>query len=127
MTTDFRALCVELTDCLEKADWPNRYKVVFQQWTYIARKALAEPEPEGPTDEEIMGLMSQQMRDDLAAAARALAGFDPDNIKAASVFRIILNRHVADHALAVLARWGTPNLAETRRSLKDAWAAHQPA
>ena len=125
--TDFRALCVELTDCLEKADWPPRYKVVFQQWTYIARKALAEPEPEGPTDEEIMELMPQQMRDDLAAAARALSGFDPDNIKAASVFRIILNRHCVDHARAVLARWGTPNLAETRRSLKDAWAAHQPA
>jgi hypothetical protein len=29
-----------------------------------------------PTDEEIMELMPQQMRDDLAAAARALAGFD---------------------------------------------------
>jgi hypothetical protein len=27
-----------------------------------------------PTDEEIMELMPQQMRDDLAAAARALAG-----------------------------------------------------
>ena len=71
-----------------------------------ARAALAEPEPEGPTDEEIMELMPQQMRDDLAAAARAMSGFDPDNIKAASVFRIILNRHVADHAHAVLARWG---------------------
>jgi hypothetical protein len=29
-----------------------------------------------PTDEEIMDLMPQQMRDDLANAARALAGFD---------------------------------------------------
>ncbi len=65
-----------------------------------------QPEPEGPTDEEIMELMPQQMRDDLAAAARAMSGFDPDNIKAASVFRIILNRHAVDHARAVLARWG---------------------
>lgn len=71
-----------------------------------ARAALAEPEPEWPTDEEIMELMPQQMRDDLAAAARALSGFDPDNIKAASVLRIILNRHSVDHARAVLARWG---------------------
>jgi hypothetical protein len=49
--TDFRALCVELTDCLEKADWPHRYKVVFQQWTDIARAALAEvalAESDGP-------------------------------------------------------------------------------
>lgn len=72
------------------------------------------------SDEELLELMPQQMRDDLAAAARALAGFDPDNIKAASVFRIILNRHVADHARAVLARWGTPNLTEIRNSLGDA-------
>jgi hypothetical protein len=64
-------------------------------------------EPEDPTDEELLELMPQQMRDDLAAAACALAGFDPDNIKAASVFRIILNRHIADHAHAVLARWGS--------------------
>ena len=56
MTTDFRALCVELTDCLEKSDWPRQYKPVFEQWIYIARKALAEPEPEGPTDEELLQL-----------------------------------------------------------------------
>lgn len=56
MTTDFRALCVELTDCLEKSDWPRRYKPVFEQWIYIARKALAEPEPEGPTDEALLQL-----------------------------------------------------------------------
>jgi hypothetical protein len=67
---------------------------------------LAEPEPEGPTDEEIMELMPQQMRDDLAAAARAMSGFDSDNTKVASVFRIILNRHSIDHSRAVLARWG---------------------
>ena len=42
--TDFRDLCVELTDCLEKADWPHQYKVVFQQWTDIAHAALAEPD-----------------------------------------------------------------------------------
>ena len=52
--TDFRALCVELTDCLEKSDWPRQYKPVFEQWIYIARKALAEPEPEGPTDGELL-------------------------------------------------------------------------
>ncbi len=54
--TDFRALCVELTDCLEKSDWPHQYKPVFEQWIYIARKALAEPEPEGPTDQELAKL-----------------------------------------------------------------------
>ena len=58
-----------------------------------------------PTDEEIMDLMPQQMRDDLAAAARALAGFTTP--KAAGAMRIILNRHAVDHARAVLAKWGT--------------------
>jgi len=57
-----------------------------------------------PTDEEIMELMPQQMRDDLATAARAMIGFD--NPKAAAACRIILNRHAVDHARAVLARWG---------------------
>jgi hypothetical protein len=43
--TDFRALSIELLDCLEKADWPPRYRVVFQQWVDIASAALAEPCP----------------------------------------------------------------------------------
>lgn len=76
-----------------------------------------------PTDEEIMELMPQQMRDDLAAAARALAGFDRAGVKAAdgvnpadisvsiydgsAAYRIILNRHAVDHVRAVLAKWGT--------------------
>ena len=65
-----------------------------------------------PTDEEIMELMPQQMRDDLAAAARALAcglaitGFDRANVKAAGAMRIILNRHAVDHVRAALAKWG---------------------
>jgi hypothetical protein len=59
-----------------------------------------------PTDEEIMELMPQQMHDDLAAAARALAGFDRANVKAAGAMRIILNRHAVDHARAVLSKWG---------------------
>ncbi|NBR24913.1 MAG: hypothetical protein EBU08_14295 [Micrococcales bacterium] len=62
-------------------------------------------EQDGPTDEEIMALMPQQMRDDLAAAARALSSFDLNYIKAASVFLTILNRHVVNHARAVLTKW----------------------
>lgn len=124
MTTDWRALCVDL---VAWADYTSAHYYAPPEVLVRAHAALAQPEPEGPTDEEIMGLMPQQMRDDLAAAARALAGFDPDNIKAASAWRIILNRHSIDLARAVLARWGTPNLTETRSSLKDAWAAHQPA
>jgi len=104
--TDYKQLCAELLAALEEeaSNWnltPEDHPLVKR-----ARAALAEPEPEGPTDAELLELMPQQMRDDLAAAARALAGFDPDNIKASSVFRIILNRHIADHSRAVLTRWG---------------------
>lgn len=49
--TDFRALCIELTDCLEKADWPLRYRYVFRQWVDIARAALAD-EPAVPDGRE---------------------------------------------------------------------------
>jgi predicted ATPase len=59
-----------------------------------------------PADEEIMELMPQQMRDDLAAAARALASFDRAPAKAAGAMRIILNRHAVDHVRAALAKWG---------------------
>ena len=58
-----------------------------------------------PTDEEIMELMPQEMREDLAQAARALAGFDRANPKATAAMRIILNRHAVDHARAVLSRY----------------------
>ena len=53
--TDFRALCVELTDALDKLNCsfnvPNQSGLVER-----ARAALAEPEPEGPTDEELRQL-----------------------------------------------------------------------
>ena len=57
-----------------------------------------------PTDEEIMELMPQQMRDDLATAARAMIGFDSPKVVGAC--RIILNRHAVNHARAVLDKWG---------------------
>ena len=115
--TDYKQLCTELLD------WLNFYNLScntdasteqLNRAVACADKARAElAEPEGPTDEEIMELMPQQMRDDLAAAARALvrmevatqSSFDLNYIKAASTFRIILNRHVVDHARAVLTKW----------------------
>ena len=101
MTDTFRALCAELLadygQCHYRSELHDR-----------ARAALDQPEPVAPTDEEIMELMPQQMRDDLAQAARAMAGFYRPNVKVAGVIRIVLNRHAVDHARAVLARWGTP-------------------
>jgi hypothetical protein len=68
-----------------------------------------EPVSEGPSNEDIMALMPPQMHEDLAAAARAMAGFDSPKA-AMGAIRNILNCHAVDHARAVLARWGhTPN------------------
>ena len=57
-----------------------------------------------PTDEQLMELMPQQMRDDLATAARAMIGFDSPKVIGAC--RVILNRHAVDHARVVRAEWG---------------------
>lgn len=103
---DYRQLCADLIDALDSGIPSARIRNSLL--ADRARNALDEVKPETPTDEEIMELMPQQMRDDLAAAARAMSGFDPDNIKAASVFRIILNRHSVDHARAVLNHYGNP-------------------
>jgi hypothetical protein len=71
----------------------------------LLERLAPQPVPEGPTDEEIMALMPQQMHEDLAAAARAMAGFDSPKA-AMGAIRNILNCHAVDHARAVLARWG---------------------
>ena len=114
MTNPYRAMCAELLlfseeageICMNESLWPKS----DPNCTLLdrARALLDQPVAEGPTDEEIMELMPQQMRDDLAAAARALTGDMPwpDNPKAAGAMRIILNRHAVDHARAVLAKWG---------------------
>ena len=103
MTTDYRAMCAELLEALEIQLDELRFN---NRLCIRARSLLAQQEPEGPTDEEIMELMPQQLRDDLSHAARAIAGFDPANIKAAGAMRIILNRHAVDHVRAALAKWG---------------------
>ena len=112
MTNLYRAMCAELLlfseeageICMNESLWPKS----DPNCTLLdrARALLAQPEPEVPTDEEIMELMPQQLRDDLSHAARAIAGFDRANVKAAGAMRIILNRHAVNHARAALAKWG---------------------
>ena len=109
MTNPYRAMCAEFVELSTPVDSIPQLAERLQKLNALADRARAlldQPVAEGPTDEEIMELMPQQMRDDLAAAARALAGFDRANVKAAGAMRIILNRHAVDHARAVLAKWG---------------------
>jgi hypothetical protein len=115
MTNEWKALCTELAKELAEEYGVQRE---FDGGDPLlgsgaiellsrARTALAQPEPEGPTDEEIMRLMPQQMHEDLAAAARALAEHAGTiSTSATGIMRIMLNRHAVDLARAVLARWG---------------------
>jgi hypothetical protein len=50
--TDFRALCAELADELQgyKVAHPMHCRALLNR----ARAALAQPEPQGPTDEELL-------------------------------------------------------------------------
>ncbi len=69
--TDFRALCVELTDCLEKADWPFRYQSVFQQWIDIAHAALAESDGPAVPEGREPASVTEQLKYQLFNAAKA--------------------------------------------------------
>ncbi len=104
--TDLHALITELADELDH----NRQCLLDdRRLTHPladkARAALAEPEPEGPTDEEILELMPQQFQDDLATVSRMAAYGAGEDIKP-GVFRVSLNTGALDFARAVLARWG---------------------
>jgi hypothetical protein len=81
----------------------------LQELKGLVATAMTQPEPEGPTDEEIMDLMPQLMHEDLASAARAMAAqAGTDNRNVAGMMRIILNHHAVDLARIVLARLGRP-------------------
>jgi hypothetical protein len=87
--TDFRALCAELVDNLERyQSWyieDNGYGIDdLESLLRRTQAALAQPEPQGPTDEEL-----HQLWLDLYAFHDGPTGGE-----------------VAEIARAVLARWG---------------------
>jgi hypothetical protein len=81
--TDFRALCEELADSVElllEMRQCARPMQITEDRLNRARAALTQPEPQGPTDEELWDLYQDLGRD-----------FSP-----------------TEFARTVLARWGTP-------------------
>jgi hypothetical protein len=85
--TDFRALCAELADSLE--EWLSSNSIggislddgTDVELIYRARTALSQPEPQGPTDEELW-----ELYDDM--------GGEPED-----------SAWCRNYARAVLARW----------------------
>ena len=105
MSTDYRALCAELLqECEYLHDDEPRDKELWDR----ARAALAAPE-QGPTDEEIMELMPEQVREDLATVSR-LAAHGAGSDVGPGLFRVTLNAGAVAHCRAVLARWGRPTV-----------------
>jgi hypothetical protein len=94
--TDWRALCEELVEKLH--EHTCLYEGHESELVSRARAALAQPEPQGPTDEELCKTLHQ-----------AICDFPPTHPSArdldAHQYEIALELH---KARAVLARWGRP-------------------
>ena len=103
--TDFRALCAELADSLE--EWLSSNSIggislddgTDAELIYRARAALAQPEPQGPTDEEILALSESHNISYNCIDGRVeypcREGYD-------------MREDVLSYSRAVLARWGRP-------------------
>ena len=111
--TDFRALCADLVAIFEKYDDESNLAGIYCDMKSDgngildhARAALAEPgsEEDGPTDEELGAFLVG-----VACQKGDMYYADP----------LVLAR-------AVLARWGTSNLAKVRSSLGDAPQPESP-
>jgi hypothetical protein len=92
--TDFRALCAELADELHgyKVANPTHCRALLDR----ARAALAQPEPQGPTDEEIDDWHGRCADLTRVGEADHYWAFDLRHDDVAGVVR------------AALARWGRP-------------------
>jgi hypothetical protein len=64
-----------------------------------------QPEPEGPSDEELLALMPETMRDEFSYAAKVCSDVTGGQVKP-GIFRVALNTAALEYAQAVLARWG---------------------
>jgi hypothetical protein len=112
MADDLRALLAALVEAVDALPFEFNWKgeptgplAEFDDGPLErARTALAEGAGVEVTDEELLELMPQQMRDNLAAASRGLGQLAGT---AAGIHRVIFNTDALEYARAVLARYGT--------------------
>lgn len=94
--TDFRALCAELLKGLDENRHPEvRYPGHLRIIMANARAALAQPEPQGPTDEELLKLIADKLGYELTLKV------DFQEVYGSTEEMVSLLR-------VVLARWGRP-------------------
>jgi hypothetical protein len=103
---DYKALCAELEDaytwCIEEYMTAHAEEDTLIQ---RARAALAQPEPVAPTDEELLELMPETMRDEFSYAAKVCSDATGGQVKP-GIFRACLNYTALEYARAALAKWG---------------------
>jgi hypothetical protein len=97
--TDYRQLCAELVAAID-ASVPYATPLLDR-----ARAALAHSELEGPSDEELLALMPETMRDEFSYAAKVCSDATGGQVKP-GIFRVALNTAALEYAQAVLSRWG---------------------
>jgi hypothetical protein len=73
--------------------------------------ALAQPEPQGPTDEELLMLMPETMRDEFSYAARVCSDATGGKVNP-GIFHVALNIVALEYARAVLSAATKPSLLE---------------
>tara|TARA_R110000868_G_scaffold2897_4_gene19781 strand:+ start:996 stop:1349 length:354 start_codon:yes stop_codon:yes gene_type:complete len=109
--TDYRALCKDLAEDLgswmeyghSPANLPFEEDCTYKLLKRT-RAALAE-QSEGPTDEELLELMPETMRDEFSYVAKFCADATDNKVKP-GIFRVCLNTAALEYARAVLARYG---------------------
>ena len=69
-----------------------------------ARAFLAQPEPECPSDKELLELMPETMRDEFSYAAKVCSDATGGQVKP-RIFRVALNTAALEYA-QVAAKWG---------------------
>jgi hypothetical protein len=110
MTDPFRALCAELLDELQalrravadELGCPSPEPLVVHR----AIAALAQPES-APTNEELLELMPETMRDEFSYAAKVCSDATGSQVNP-GIFRVCLNHAALKYARVALAKWGRP-------------------
>ena len=69
-----------------------------------ARAYLAQPEPEYPSDKELLKLMPETMQDEFSYAAKVCSDATGGRVKP-RIFRVALNTAALEYAQAVLAHY----------------------
>ena len=122
--TDYRTLCAELLGNLERyQSWyieDNGYGIDdLEALLRRADAALAQPEPDGPavpngrepasvayqpTDQELLELMPETMRDEFSYAAKTCSDAIGGRVKP-GIFRVALNTAALEYTQVILQRY----------------------